>query len=92
MPVALTAFRWHPVRQMKKIASMARQLSTQGPAPPKRWKGSGRRSGTIRSHRASGMRHRVSLAMRGLLSGWQDGRTACHLTGLSGSALSSLEA
>ena len=63
IPVALSAFHWQPVRSTKKIASIARRLSTRGRWPPKRCGLPGGSKGSIRSHNASGIRHWSSLAI-----------------------------
>jgi len=57
IPVAFRAFHWHPVRSTKKMASIALRSGTLGLWPPKGWGGRGGKSGSIRSQRASGMRH-----------------------------------
>ena len=57
IPVAFRAFHWQPVRSTKKMASMALRSATLGLWQPSGWGGRGGRSGSIRSQRASGMRH-----------------------------------
>ena len=57
MPVAFSAFHWHPVRRTKKIASIAARSGTRGLWQPSGWEGRGGRSGSSRAHSSSGIRH-----------------------------------
>ncbi len=65
MPVASSAFHWHPVRRRKKMASAHTRSDLRGLPPPNRWVlGRSGRSGWSRAHRASEMRHRSAVVVR----------------------------
>ena len=57
IPVALSAFHWQPVRNTKKIASMATRSGTRRRWQPRGWDLRAGKRGAIRSHSRSGMRH-----------------------------------
>lgn len=69
IPVAVRAFHWQPVRNTKKIASIAARSGTRGLWQPSGWRGRGGNSGSIRSQRSSGMRQ-PSSATAGRWPAW----------------------
>ncbi len=84
MPVALSAFHRQPVRAAKKIAAIARRLSTRGRWPPKRCGFPGGSNGSIRAHSAAGIRHCSSLAIAPSIAPRHAGAPAYHAGQLPG--------
>lgn len=63
MPVAFSAFHWQPVRNTKKIASIARRSGTRGLWQPSGCGLPGGKSGSICAHSASGIRQSSAVVI-----------------------------
>jgi hypothetical protein len=63
MPVALSAFHWQPVRNTKKMASIAFRSGTRGLWQPKGCLGRGGSKGSILAQSSSGSRQPSSRTL-----------------------------